>query len=250
MRCAAVVLVLGCASCRAVFGLEPPTHDFGDDASIADTATTDQTIDAQLIACRPDINLVACFEFEGNAMDLAPSPNSISASNVAYASNGVSGQALAVDTASRLTIADSLLLDIPAVTIEAWIRLSEPPPAFGRVGVFDVNGQYALFVNYGRIVSCTAGATFDVGVVPLDQWTHVACTASNGKAAGYINGSPTTEVAYGGALPTSSTDGGEIGGDSPGPGDRLVGRIDVLRVYRVARSAQDICIDAGDPGCL
>ena len=51
------------------------------------------------------------------------------------------------------------------------------------------------------------------------------------------------------ALPTAPTDPGEIAGDSPDGSDRFVGTIDVLRVYRVARSGTEICLDAGG-GCL
>jgi hypothetical protein len=249
MRRAAFVLVLVCASCRAVLGLEPPAHQM-DDAPLGDVSIHDNAIDSKLSACTNDLSIVACFDFEGAVVDLAPSPSSVTASNVAFAPNGIAGQALAVDEASRVTIADSVMLDISEVTVEAWVRLSEPPPAFGRVGVLDVNGQYGMFIRYGGVLSCTTGPTFDAGTVPLDQWTHVACTAANGIATGYINGLATAQASYSGGLPTAPIDGGEIAGDSPGAADRLVGKMDLVRIYRVARSDAEICIDAGEPGCL
>ena len=249
MRRAAITLVLCCASCRAVFGLEPPLQVSDAQVGVGD-ANIDVATDARLATCSSDTNLVACFDFEGAVIDLAPSPNSVLSANVAYEPNGTSGQALRVDQASRVRITDSVLLDIPEVTIEAWIRLTEAPPSLGRVGVVDVNGQYGMFVKDGYVLSCTVGVNFDVGIVPADKWTHVACTAANGMSAGYINGTAMAVAVYSGSLPTIGMDGGEIAGESPNGGDRLVGNMDLLRIYRIARGSEQICLDAGEPGCL
>jgi hypothetical protein len=246
MRCVAVLVLL--TGCRAVFGLEPPELN---DAPTADGPRADASFDAPPAAkvCAADNTLVACFDFEGSAIDQAPSPNSIAVSNVSFTTEGVNGSALVVDAASRMTIQESVNLDIPSVTIEAWIYLTEPPATTSRSGVFDVNGQYAMFIRDGLILSCNAGTVFEAGTVVLNQWTHVACTASNGKSFAYINGVQSAAAVFSTSLPTSGLDGGEIAGNSPDGLERMIGRLDVLRVYRVARGADQICRDAGKMAC-
>lgn len=49
-----------------------------------------------------------------------------------------------------------------------------------------------------------------------------------------------------GSLSTSSTSGMSIAADNPaGSGSRLIGLIDELRILSVARTATEICDDAG-----
>ena len=118
-----VVLVL-LAGCRAIFGLDPPTHQ-AIDASGTDSADG-RSIDAAPIATCADANLVACFDFENSITDAAPSPNAVTASNFAF-DMGKNGQAIVLNDTSRMIVQDSILLDVPAVTIEAWIFMAMPP---------------------------------------------------------------------------------------------------------------------------
>jgi hypothetical protein len=247
MRCAAVLVLF--AGCRAVFGLEPPQLT---DASTTDVPRVDASIDAPPPAkvCAADNNLVACFDFEGSATDQAPSPNAVTVSNVSFSTEGVNGGAIVVDTATRMTIQESINLDVPSVTIEAWVYMTTAPPAVSRSGVFDVNGQYGMFIKDGFALACTTGTPFEGGTITLNQWTHVACTASSGQSFAYVNGVQVAAAVYSGSsLPTAPTDGGEIAGNNPDGNERFVGKLDVVRVYRVARSADQICKDAGKMGC-
>ena len=246
MRCAAVLVLL--TGCRAVLGLEPPQLV---DASTPDTPNIDAVFDAppQQNVCAADTNLIACFDFEGSAVDQAPSPNAVIGANISFSMQGVSGKAIVLDTASRVTIQDSVLLDTPSVTVEAWVYMTAPAPAAARSGVLDVNGQYGVFIKAGQVLACTPGAPAEGGVIPLNQWTHIACAASGGQAFAYINGQIVATAVYSAALATAPVDGGEIGGDNPLGDERFIGKLDVLRVYRVARTPQEICTDAGKQAC-
>jgi hypothetical protein len=246
MRCAAVLVLL--TGCRAVFGLEPPQLT---DAPAPDGPRIDASVDAPPLAkvCAADNNLVACFDFEGTVIDQAPSPNAIAVSNISFSNDGVNGAAILVDLASRMTIQESINLDIPSVTLEAWVYMTAVPGALSRSGVFDVNAQYGMFIKDGLVLSCTAGTPFEGGSVPLNKWTHIACTASAGQSFMYIDGVQVATAVYSGSLPTSSVDGGEIAGNNPNGNERFVGKLDVVRVYRVARSADQICKDAGKISC-
>ncbi|HUS28942.1 MAG TPA: LamG domain-containing protein [Kofleriaceae bacterium] len=238
----ALVLVTGC---RSVLGLEPPAQQVVDDAPRVDRDTA-MPDGAPFAACGNDMNLVACFDFEDTVKDLAPSPNSVAGVNVAY-SSGQRGKAALLDTASRIAIQDSVLLDVAAVSIEAWIYPTQTPSPAGRMGVIDVNGQYGMFLkpaSAGAVLVCTAGSTFEAGGIAINQWTHVACTSANSVSIMYINGQVAAVATFPTPLETSPSDGGEVGGNSPDGLDRFIGKIDVLRVYRTKRTDAEICADA------
>jgi hypothetical protein len=239
---AALVAVTGC---RAVFGLEPPDQQQATDAARADSVFDVPRSDAAPPgACSSaTTDLVACFDFEGTAADLAPSANAVSAQNLTYAA-GQRGQAAVLGASSRIAITDSVLLDIPAFTIEAWVYMTAYPSV--RSGVWDTDGQYAVFIDAAGNIACTTGGSqFATGTVALDTWTHIACTAEADNAFIYINGVKKLSGLYNGAIPTAATNGAEVGGNAPDGSSRFIGKMDLLRVYRRALTQPEICADAG-----
>jgi hypothetical protein len=238
-----ILLVGLLAGCQQIFGLHDPQQVVGDARPSLDVRPIDASMDASgFAACSNDSNLVACYDFEGNVNDGAPAANATTASNVSFPP-GRLGKAIGLASASRVTIADSTQLDVSAVTLEAWIYPTQLPASTGRAGIIDVDGQYAMFL-YASSVACIGNGSLQYSqMVGIGTWTHIACTSSGNTMNLYINGVLAT-TGMGGLLSTSPTAGGEIGGNAPDGLDRFTGSIDLLRIYRVERTAAQISVDA------
>ena len=243
------VLAAGCAFHHGAAGGP------GDGASPRDApdGPADTPPDAAPPFCDPgDTNLVACYAFEDSVADgsshhLDPDVTS----NTSF-ENGKVGRALVVASDTEVDVADDAAFDVDAFTIEAWIDPAQLPASGGRAGILDCDLQYGFFLHDAGDVWCTGGtATVKApagGVVP-GQWTHVACTHDGNTIRVYVAG---REVANGvaGALYTGGFTGITLGGNNPpGGGDPLDGGLDQLRLYSSARSAADICADAGQTSC-
>jgi len=84
------------------------------------------------------------------------------------------------------------------------------------------------------------------------QWAHVACTYDGTAAAIYVDGVASTTATGGGTLGANGTTGMSLAADNNPTGpDRqpLIGLIDEVRLMKVARTAAQICADAGKPSC-
>lgn len=195
--------------------------------------------------------LVACWEFENDLLDGSGDGNtgtSTGASAVTFVA-GQTGLAADLTATTHISVADSASLTPTSITIEGWIAPTMLPPS-GRMGIIDNDGQYGLFLQTTGL-SCTVSVavTVTVAITP-GIFQHVACThdATTGVARVYVAGIEVGTTAGGGALGGGNSNGSAIGGNSP-TGDPLVGRIDQLRVWNVARTAQQICTAAGNATC-
>jgi hypothetical protein len=197
--------------------------------------------------CDPtDPALVACYQFEGNANDASPNMLNATTSNVTFPVGRI-GSALLFGATSAAEVADSAALDVPALTIEAWINPSSLPTSGGRMGILDMNGQWGLFLHETGQLRCTASTTLTVSAnIVANEWTHVACTYDGTTATIYVNGVAATPTGTGGALSTAGNTGLSLAADNPADsGSRLIGMIDELRLMSRARTAHEICVDAG-----
>ena len=140
----------------------------------------------------------------------------------------------------------SAALDVAALTIEAWINPSTADRR-RRMGILDMNGQWGFFLHETGQLRCTASVTITVGAnIVANEWTHVACTYDGATATIYVNGVAATPTGTGGALSTAGNTGLSLAADNPaGSGSRLIGMIDELRLMSRARTAAEICVDAG-----
>jgi hypothetical protein len=206
--------------------------------------------------CNPgDSTLVACYDFEETD---APLLDGSSYGNdgkevhdvLSVAGPPGHGQAIAFNPESVAAVVDAASLNLRSSgTLELWLRAASPPPAGGRFGLVDNNGQYGLFLGPDGTVRCSMSSTVPIAlhVVP-GVWTHIACTYDGTTMRLYQDG------VLGNATPTTvtmtdgSTDGIRIGANSP-DGDVLDGAIDGLRIYSVARSAAQVCRAAGHADC-
>lgn len=221
--------------------------EHGATGRLADADEMPVVIDAPIDApvapfCDPsDTSLVACYEFEGNANDASAHALSTTTANVGYAI-GRTGMAMVFDSTSSAEVADSAALDVAAVTMEAWIHPSQLPTSGLRMGIMDMNGQYGFFLHENGQLRCSASVTITVNAnVPINEWTHVACTYDGTTATIYVNGVAATPTGTGGVLSTTSTTGLSLAADNPaGSGSRLIGMIDELRIWSRARTANEI----------
>ncbi len=217
------------------------------DAAVAPDVA-DAPIDAFVAPfCDPsDTSLVACYEFEGNANDASANALNALTTNVSYASGRV-GNAMVFGATSAAEVANSTALNVSALTIEAWINPSQAPTSGLRMGIVDMDGRAGFFLQDSGQIRCIASTSEQVSAnIALDTWTHVACTYDPPTLTIYVDGVAFPNVMNGGTLSTASTTGISIAADNPaGSGSRLIGMIDELRIMSRARTANEICVDAG-----
>lgn len=210
------------------------------------SSTTDASVDAGGDAapsasnlCTPP-NLVLCFPFEGEVVDKSGTdvvPGTVQ--NVAYAP-GKEGQAASLGATSAIRFAPNAVFNVPAVTVEAWVKRA--PAATAADGVlFDADGRYSLTVTAAGAVLCkSSGGLASGGTVPVDQWTHVACVVGGGTTRVYVDG---IERATGAGGITATAGGQALGGNSPS-GEPFLGAIDSFRLFGVARTAAEVAAAA------
>jgi hypothetical protein len=251
----ALVLALGACGFRSSPAADdsPPPDDArpvrdaanGSDGPGGDAATGTGFCDPK------DKNLVVCYEFEGNANDGSSHGLNAVTAGVTFPPGRV-GMAMQSDPTTAANVPASAVFDVRALTIEAWILPTQIPAAASQ-DIIDVDTQYAFFINPDGTVTCDLHGTSLSRVTTTDKlvpnlWTHVACTYDGGTVS---------RIYFDGVLDTSKTGNGmlatggnamAIAGNSPS-GSQLVGMIDQLRMMSVARSAKQICGDAGKSGC-
>ncbi len=195
--------------------------------------------------------IVACFEFEGDARDGSGNNLDATVTGVAFVPGNPTGMAMQVDGNSSATVKPTILDDVDAVTIEAWIRPAQLPANAKTFDILDVDQQYAFTLNDDGTLTCYLhpnpgkfSTTGPAGTVATGQWTHVACTYDGVNTARiYINGTVAATHNGGGTL---GKGGHGIGIAQNYPsGSQLIGLIDQLRLLNIARSMADICTDAG-----
>jgi len=232
VRHAAVLLAVG--ACQFVPG-----------ALRGDAAGEDSTVAPY---CDPnDPALIACYQFEGNALDASNHDLDAATMNVSYVTGKV-GMAMQVGATSAADVAENSALDPANITIEAWIKVPALPSAGSRMGILDNNGQYGFFLLEAGNLRCAGSNTLDQtsGSITVDVWHHVACVHNGNTSTLYADGVVVDTGSGGGNLATGGTTGISLAADNPpGAGDQLIGLIDELRILNVARTTTEICEDAG-----
>ncbi|MEX2600381.1 MAG: invasin domain 3-containing protein [Balneolaceae bacterium] len=138
-----------------------------------------------------------------------------------------------------------------AFTLEAWVKLSDITSSHAIYGEFR-DGD-SLTRNYFQISNGTVvfdqwasgesldGQTITADGVPEDEWTHVAYVRDGAFQAIYLNGveaaSNQDAETYSGSEPTGIAIGRRLGSSG---GSNLNGALDELRLWSVARTAEEI----------
>ena len=238
--------LLGASVGMSACSFRPGTLTGGpSDAPMADTIDTGVDSPAGLYCGEPD--LVFCFQFEGSVQDGTPNDLDAVATNVAFVT-GKAGLAMAFGATSAADVPDSARFDVQAMTIEAWINPAQIPGAGLRAGIVYVDPQYGMFLHELGELQCTVTGGIALRVtpnIPANQWTHVACSYNGTTTTVYVNGVAVGTGTGGGAISTTGTTGMSLAADNPpGSGARLIGLIDEVRMFSVARTGPQICQDA------
>ena len=232
---------------RTCVGDEPPIDAPAGDAP---DAPIDSAIDGPPPApfCDPaDPALVGCWPFEGNTSDGSGQGNNATAQNTTFTTGKV-GMGITLGATSLIAIPDAASLAPPTATVEAFVNPTVLPTGTARMGIFDNNGSYGLFINAAGL-SCSMSVVATAPPIPINTWTHVACTFDGTTVRIYVDGAPAGQPVGGGtALGPGGIEGSTIGSNSPS-GDQLIGSIDQVRVWNVARTAQQVCAASGAPLC-
>jgi hypothetical protein len=167
------------------------------------------------------------------------------------------GRYLSLDGGTAYLKAGSAVAAQPsgAMTLEAWIRITEPSTA-GQEDCRTLLGKnwrqsYWVGYCYGGAApvlrSYTAGyspgggaaySAFDAGVLPIGTWAHVAVTTDGSTRKHYVNGL-LVGTRTGDVAPRSSATELQIGSDQEW-GYRPDAEIDEVRIWSVARTQAEI----------
>lgn len=213
----------------------------------------------------PDVTtgLVAYYPFSGDAGDASGNGNDGSVSNATLATDrhGATGSAYLFNgTDSRITVSapsgSSLNDPAGALSMAAWIELDgystngAPSQPFGPILMKSSSTSNGFM--YRMLVSGTGlsiavsdwnsgvGTAYTFSADPTGEtWYHVASTWDGVTARFYVNGVLVDESGYTVTM-TADTRDLVIGADPPGAPESFNGRIDEVRIYDRALTADQV----------
>jgi hypothetical protein len=221
----------------------------GNNVSFSDLSTPQLQSDLSVPFCA-EASLVACWQFD-DARDGTSNHNDLTLTGgAATVAGGYRGSALSVPTGGLAHVAHNATFDVAQVTVEAWIKPSALPTIGTRAGIFDEDGEYGVFVYPPGILTCAMALTASSppNTITVGVWQHVACTYDQTAVRVYHNGAEVASQPAKTALPTMQPNGVCVGSNSPS-GDELMGLVDEVRVFSIARTAAEICVAASGNGC-
>ena len=204
-------------------------------------------------------DLVAAYAFnEGSGStvaDLSGNGNVGTLSGASWTTAGKFGSALAFNGSNaRVRVEDSASLDLTsAVTLEAWVYPAASQSGW-RAVVQKEADSYLLSASShvgdlrpatGVTVNGSVPNAFGPSALPVGAWTHLAMTYDGAALRLFVNGVQVASTPVSGNI-TPTANPLWIGGNSP-YGEYFAGRIDEVRVYRVALSQAEIQADMAAP---
>jgi hypothetical protein len=191
-----------------------------------------------------DKTLIACYTFNSGFDDESGFKNvNTSADSL---QDGWEGTAAYFSSGKSMVITDQPFWHVDAFTVEMWTK-------WDPVGV----DRYWLD-SPGRFIMSSANSQFYCGLsgqsyfsngyaLPSDKWMHIACVYDGAVLTQYIDGVVSKQKEFNVTIPDTSVHT-KIGVDS-GELYPLYGLIDNLRIFNIARSAEQICTSAGRNDC-
>lgn len=186
--------------------------------------------------CDPgDLDLRACFTFEGDTLDGSSYGNHAQSSPPAiFVADRNGGQALSTTTGATSN-AGTTTLNVTTVTIKMWIKANTLPATGTRMGLLDSGGRYRMFLQPEGAVRCavTSGSMFEQttppGLISVGTWHRVACTYDGTTLRVFVDGQERASAPIVGTIPSTTT-GFFIGQNNPG-GENFDGAIDDLQIW-------------------
>jgi hypothetical protein len=226
-----------------------------------------QAASAQTCSPAP-AGLVSWWSGDGNALDSRSRMNGTLLSGTTYTAGKV-GQTFNFDGISGgVSVADSNVLDLTTdFTLEAWINPAALHNGTGQGGIISKvgglggnNGYQFGLTNNNTQLACQFNAMGEVwpgnqliatvpGGIPLNTWSHVACTYDHANLTIYVNGASIGTLAVGPKTVINSSSGLRISGDDNN-NVFFNGMIDEPSVYNRALSATEIAgiVNSGTAG--
>ncbi len=218
-----------------------------------------------------DSNLIAEWNFDGNANDNAPSDsiadNGVLTGNAAYTNDSVSGSAVTLDgTGDYVQIATTTELGNYATppsqrTISLFFKLDPSNSKDGKQVLYEEAGSsngFAIYLDNGKIYvggwenSNTAYVNTDITYLDSDNWHHIALVMNDdantlrgfldgeifGNAAGITVPAHTGTVAFG--SPSEGNQAFDFHDLDDGVGTQFHGLVDEGRVYNRALTEAEV----------
>jgi hypothetical protein len=225
--------------CDAILG------DYRDQATVTDNCDNNPTVTQSPMAGTP----------VGNGLTVTLTATDISGnSNTCTFWVGPEGECEDVPGAALRSNGGNQLVSVPddpsldlecAMTLEAWVNPSSYY-IWGAIilkasGNSWVNG-YGVYSRNGEVVFMPRGFSyqhFSGYTLPLDTWTHIACTYDGASSKIYINGSLVSTQAISGDIPQNNFNLG-IGGDAGFTPFTFRGAIDEVRIWSQVLDMYDI----------
>lgn len=223
------------------------------------TIKTEGTASSKLtFAPQVDAGTVALWHLDETAGSGAylkdASPNAVHATPTNTTTvNGISQKAKSFNgSSSYLSIPATSALDLQQLTIEAWVystNFNQNGFVFEKTTNGSVNTQYSCFFNatdtfYFRTYNSGAVAddlTFTTSTyIKNNSWNHIACVYNGNTKYIYANGTLVAAKAYNQTLQTNPAGTSIIGAYGSGVSYFFNGKIDEVRISKVARTAEEI----------
>jgi hypothetical protein len=184
---------------------------------------------------------VLCYAFDGTLVDRSPNALVPTTAQAAGFVAGRQGQAVLLDAQSAIRFSPNAAFEMSAGTIEAFVKRAAGSTEPTSV-VFDDDERFSVTIELGGAVLCkSSGGSAQAGSVPVDVWTHVACTCDGATLRIYTDGVERGSGA--GSIASRPAAAAALGGNSPS-GEPFLGALDSLRVFRVARTPAQIAAAA------
>jgi hypothetical protein len=168
-------------------------------------------------ACTPPpANMVSWWPGDGNALDIQVGNHGTLQNGAAFAIGKV-GQSFSFNASANSGVivpAAPSLNPTDAITLDAWVRPASYPNAAPAImwKDTDVSGdhQYLLAIAYDGttgVAHCNIRGVGSLvgGSVPLDVWSHVACTYDRQALRLFVNGIQVASASATQPIPTSSS---------------------------------------------
>ena len=168
-------------------------------------------------------------------------------------SEGLADAALDCEASEAVRVPDSDTLDLTdAITLAMWVRPDSYPEG-DRAAWIDNSGQYGMMFdpNVGFVCRVlTSQGTNEVSaeqeVLPLEVWTHIACTYDGSKVRLYADATKVASTSAGGPISTGNSEVMTLGSNSPSFDERCRGMLDGVQIYKRALSKAELQVLAGE----
>ena len=194
-----------------------------------------------------DTSLIACYTFNSGFDDESGYKNVNTPGDSLQ--NGWEGTAAYFSSGEPIVITDEPFWHVDDFTVEMWTKLDTLAGAQywlysgERFAMSHTNTEvYCGIVNGQELFYIKSGYILTTG-----KWTHIACVHKGSVLTLYVDGDMVNQQS--GNLTISHTNGNTKIGTHFDETYPLYGLIDNLRIFNVARSAQQICASTGKSDC-